>query len=147
MICGSQIAAALPVQLAAGRSSQHGLEVESSVEAHLLEQVGAADGGVERRQAERGEQDLEIAGELLEEAGDVLGLAAEFRAQIGPLCGDASRTGVEVTLAGHVAAERYEDGGAEGIFVGSEERGDEYVAGSAEASIAAQADAAAKSIS
>ena len=111
---------ALPMRLAARRSCQEGRQVQSAVEADLFEQIGAADGGFERGQAELREQDLQVAGELFEEADDVLGLAAELGAQLGRLRGDAGGTGVEVALPGHVAAESDENRGAEGVLVGSE---------------------------
>ena len=76
----------------------------------------------------------------------MLGTAAKFGAEIGALRGDAGGAGVEMALPGHVAAERDENRGAEGVLVGSEERGDEDVAGGAEASVAAETDAAAQAI-
>ena len=85
-------------------------------------------------------------GQLLEEADDVLGLAAELGAQLGLLRGDAGGTGIEVALPRHVAAERDEHRGAEGVFVGAEHRGDDDVARGAQAAVAAQAHAAAQTI-
>ena len=85
-------------------------------------------------------------GELFEEADDVLRLAAELGAQLGLLRGDAGGTGVEVTLPRHVAAERDQHRGAEGVFVRAEHRGDEDVARGAQAAVAAQTHAAAQTI-
>ena len=86
------------------------------------------------------------AGQLLEEADKVLGLATELGAQLGPLGGDAGGTGVEVTLARHVASESDEHRGAEGELVGAEKRRDDNVACRAQAAIGAQTHAAAQAV-
>ena len=125
---------------------ENGLEIEAGVEADLLEQIGAAGGGRERWQAEFGKKLAYFFSKFVEEAYNVLGLAAELGAQVRPLRGDARWTGVEVTLACHVATERDEDGGAESKFIGTEQCGDDDVARSAETAVGAQADAAAKTI-
>ena len=123
-----------------------GFKIEAGVPADLFQQIGAAGGGRQRRQAELGEQLADFGGEFVEEAHDVLGLAAELGAQFGTLRGDAGGTGVEVALARHVAAERDQDGGAEGEFVGAEQRGDDDVARGAQAAVGAQTDAAAQAV-
>ncbi len=76
----------------------------------------------------------------------VLGLAAELRAQLWLLCRDACRTGVEMALARHVAAQRNQHSGTERKFVSAEQRGDENVAGGGEPAIGAQTHAATQSI-
>lgn len=123
-----------------------GCQVQGTVEADLFEEIGPANGGFERGQAELREQDLQVAGELFEETGYVLGPAAEFGAQLGLLRGYAGGTGIEVALPGHVAAKSDENRGAEGVLVGSEQSGDDDVAGGAKASVATQADAAPQTI-
>ena len=74
------------------------------------------------------------------------GLAAKLGAQLRFLRGNARRTGVEVALAGHIAAKSHEDRGAKGIFIRAEQGGDEDVARRAQAAIAAQAYASAEAI-
>ena len=76
----------------------------------------------------------------------MFGLTAEFGAQIGALRGDAGGTGIEMALTRHVAAESYENRGAEGEFVGAEHRCHDDIARGAQASIGAQADSPAKTI-
>ena len=51
-----------------------------------------------------------------------------------------------MALASHVAAESDENRSAEGVLVGSEQSGDDDVAGGAKASVATQADTAAQTI-
>ena len=151
MFFGAVVAAALPADGAAGLlgdrgGAEDGLEIEAGVGADLLEQIGAAGGRGERGQAELGEQLADFGGEFVEEAHDVFGFAAEFGAEFGPLRGDAGGTGVEMTLARHVAAERDQDRGAEGEFVGAEESGDDDVARGAQAAVGAQTHAAAEAV-
>ena len=105
-----------------------GRKIELAVVTDLLEQIGASDGSLQARQAEFGEQSLQVFSDVHEEANDVLGLAAELGAQLGLLRGDAGRAGVEMTLARHVASESDQHGRAEGEFVGTEQCRDEDVA-------------------
>ena len=146
MIGGAAVALALPAYMPFTSRRQQRAEVESAGGAHLLQQIDAPDRCLERGQAERGQQHLQVAGELLEKADNVRRLAAEFRAQIGSLRGNARRTGVEVTLARHVAAQRHQHRGAKGEFVGAQQRGDQHIAASAQSAIATQAHASAQAV-
>ncbi len=98
------------------------------------------------REAQAREHAAQIAGQSFEEADDVLRLAAELRTQLWLLRGDAGRTGVEVTLPRHVAADRDQHRGAEGVFVRAEHRGDQDIARRLQAAIAAQTHAAAQAV-
>ena len=51
------------------------------------------------------------------------------------------RTGVEVTLSRHVAAQRHQHRRAKGKFVGAQEGGDQHIAAGPQTAIAAQAHA------
>ena len=77
---------------------------------------------------------------------DLLGRAGELRAQILALGRDAGRAGVEVALAGHVAAERDERHRAEAELLGAQQRRDEQVAAGLEATVGAQHDAVAEAV-
>ena len=76
----------------------------------------------------------------------MLGLAAELGTQVRPLRRNARRTGVEMTLACHVATEGDEDRGAKGEFVGAKQCRDHDIARRAETAVGAQTDAAAQAI-
>src|SRR5258707_315739 len=89
MIAGTAVALALPAYMPVASGSQQSAQVESSDGAYLLEKIGAPDGSLQRGQAERGEQGLDVTRELLEEADNIGRFAAELRAQIGPLGRDA----------------------------------------------------------
>ena len=80
----------------------------------------------------------EVLRESDREAFDVLGCAGELGPQVLALGGDAGRAGVEVALAGHVAAERDERGGPERELLGAEQRRDEQVAPGLEAAVRPQ---------
>ena len=54
---------------------------------------------------------------------DLLRRSGELRPEVLPLGGDPGRAGVEVALAGHVAADRHEHRGPERELLGAEERG------------------------
>ena len=112
--------------------------------AALAQQVGAADGLVERAQAERREDLAQLLGDVQEVRDDLLGRAREAPAQLGILRGDAHRAGVEVADAHHDAARRDQRCGREGELLGAEQRRDEHVASRAERAVDLQADAAAQ---
>ena len=81
-----------------------------------------------------------------EEPLDHLGRAGELGAQVLALRGDAGRTGVEVALARHVAADRDERRGPEPELLGAEQRRDEQVAAGLQAAVGAQRDAVAQAV-
>ena len=87
-----------------------------------------ADRLVERAEAELGEVLAHLLGDELEEVHDELRLAAEARAQLGVLGGDADRAGVEVADAHHDAARDDERRGREAELLGAEQRADDDVA-------------------
>ena len=109
----------------------------------------AAAGGSRRRSRRRiGRRPpparADVLGDGREVAHDVLGRARELGAQVLALGGDAGRTGVEVALAGHVAADRHERRRPERELLGAEERGDEHVTTGLQAAVGAQGDAVAQ---
>jgi len=75
---------------------------------------------------------------------DHFGLAVEAEAQRFVLRGNANGAGVEMTLAGHDAADGDKGRGAEAEFVGAEDGANENVAGEAEAAVDAERNAGAK---
>ena len=93
-----------------------------------VEQVDAADGLVDRAQAQGGEELAHLLGDELEEGHDVLGLAGEPLAQLGVLGGHAHRAGVQVAHAHHDAALDHQRGGGEAELLGAEQRRDDDVA-------------------
>jgi hypothetical protein len=76
----------------------------------------------------------------------VLRTPLELRAQVFSLRGDSGGAGVEVTLPGHIAAERDEKAGAETELFSAEQRRDDDVAAAAQASVGAQGDALAQPV-
>jgi hypothetical protein len=148
---GAVIALPLPPDGAAsfgsdGGSGENRLEIETSVEANLFEKISSADCILQRRQTEFGEELADFFGEFIAEADNVLGLAAEFRAKVRALRGDAGGARIEVALAGHVATERDENSGPEGVFVCAEESRNDDIAGGAKASVGTQTDAPAETV-
>ena len=93
-----------------------------------VEQVDAADGLVQRAQAERGQELAHLLGDVLEEGLDELGLAAELGPQRRVLGGDPDRAGVEVADAHHDAARHHERRRGEAVLLGAEQRADDDVA-------------------
>src|SRR5208283_917678 len=116
------------MQRAVANRGEHRPQIEFSIMANLFQEIGAADGRLERRQSKLCQQALKIFGKIEEETHDVLGLAAEFGAQLRPLCSNASGTGVEVALARHVTANRNQHSGTEGKLISAEESGDQDIA-------------------
>ena len=143
---GRMLRSSLPSAGGHRRAAQAVVQVELAVEADLLKQIGAADGRSSEGRPSSASMTLQVSGELLEETDKVFGLATELGAQLGLLRGDAGGTGVEMTLARHVATERDEHRGAEGELVGAEQRGDDDVTCRAQAAIGAQAHAAAQAV-
>ena len=93
-----------------------------------LEQVGAADHVGEAPHPERGHDAPDLLGHEHHVGDDVLGGAAEARAQLGILGGDPDRAGVEVADPHHDAAHRDQRRGREAELVGAEQRPDDDVA-------------------
>ena len=98
----------------------------------------------DRPRADRRQLAAEVLGDRGEEADDVVGRARELGPQVLALGGDPGRTGVEMALAGHVAADRDERRGPERELLGAEQRGDEQVAAGLEPAVGAQRDAVAQ---
>ena len=82
----------------------------------------------------------EVLGDRGEEADHVVGRAGELGPQVVALGGDPGRTGIEVALAGHVAADRDERRRPEREFLRPEERRDDQVAPGLEPAVGAQHD-------
>ena len=103
--------------------------------APLAEQVGAADGLVERPEAEPREQLAHLESDEPEVRLDHLGRARELRAQLRPLARDPDRARVEVARAHHQAALGDEQRRAERELVRAEQRRDDDVAPGLEAAV------------
>ncbi len=86
----------------------------------------------------------QVLGDRKEERLDHLGRAPELGPQVLALRGDAGRTGVEVALARHVAADRDQRRRPEGELLGTEQRRDQQVPPGLEAAVGAQRDAVAE---
>ena len=86
----------------------------------------------------------QVLGDRKEERLDHLGRARELGPQVLALRGDAGRTGVEVALARHVAADRDQRRRPEGELLGTEQRRDQQVPPGLEAAVGAQRDAVAE---
>ena len=99
-----------------------------------------ADDLADRPRTDRGQLATEVLGDRREVADDGVGRAGELGAEVLALGGDAGRTGVEVTLAGHVAADRDERRGPERELLGAEQGGDEQVAPGLEAAVGPERD-------
>ena len=76
----------------------------------------------------------------------ISGVPVNFAAQVLLLGGDAGRAGVEVALAGHVAADRDQHRRAEAELLGAEQRRDDHVLRRLEAAVGAQPDARAEAV-
>ena len=94
--------------------------------------------------AHGGQLASDVLGDGGEVAHDVIGRAGELGPQVLALGGDARRTGVEMALAGHVAADGDKGGGAEGELLGAEQRRDEDVPAGLEPAVRTQRDAVAQ---
>ncbi len=112
----------------------------------LPEALHAADGFVHRSQTERGQQPADLLGDEQQVRGHHLRCALVLGAQIGSLGGDPYRTRVAVAGAHHDAALGEQDGCAEGVLVGAEERGDDDVATGLEPAVHADADPVAQAL-
>ena len=97
-----------------------------------------------RRKPEFGHDLPRFLGHHEQVVHDVLGLARELLAQHRVLRGDADRTGVQVALAHHDAAQRDQRGGRESHFLGAQQRRDDDVAARADAAVRLQHHAAAQ---
>ena len=84
------------------------------------EQIGAADDLVQRAGAERGQLLADCFRQKHEIGDDLIRGAGELGAQFFTLGGDSGRAGVEVALAGHVAADGDQHRGSEPEFLGAE---------------------------
>ena len=135
-----------PVQRAIAVGSEQGLQVQLPIPADLLQQVGASDRRLQRRQTQIGEQALQVFREIEEEAHHIFRLAAELRAQFRTLGGNSGGAGIEVALPRHVAAQRYQYRRAEGKFVGAQQRRDEHIARGGDASVHPQPHPAAQAV-
>src|SRR5882757_4728410 len=89
---------------------------------------------------------LQVGRKLLKEADDMLGLAAELCPQLRLLSSDAGRTGVQVALPSHVAAQHDQHRGSEGELVSSEQCRNQDIACSSKAAVGAQTDASTHSV-
>ena len=74
----------------------------------------------------------------------MLGLPSEFLAQLGILCGNAHRAGIQVAFAQHDAPHRNQRRGGESEFFGSEQRGNDDVATGLQLAVGLHANAAAQ---
>ncbi len=95
-------------------------QVDAVEHVRLPQQIDPADGFLDRAQAQAGQQLTDLLGEMDEEPDDLVRCALELGAQILALGGDASRAGVQVALASHVATDGDQAGSAEAIFFGAQ---------------------------
>ncbi len=114
--------------------------------ADLAQQVGAADGLLQRAQAQRGQDLAHLLGDEAHQVDDLLGRAGEALAQVGALGADADRAGVGVALADQDAAHGDQRQGADAVLLGTEQGGDDDVAAGLDAAVGAQGDAVAQPV-
>ena len=111
------------------------------------QQIGATDNLVDRTSAERGQLFANRLRQMSwKYADDLIRGAGELGAQILALGRDAGRAGVEVALAGHVAADGHQHRRAEPELLGAEHRRHDHVLGGLDSAVGAQPDARAQSI-
>ena len=114
--------------------------------ADLAQEIGAADGLLQRAQAQ-GRQDLaHLLGDEAHQVDDLLGPAGEALAQVGALGADADRAGVGVALADQDAAHGDQGQGADAVLLGPQQGGDDHVAAGLDAAVGAQGDAVAQAV-
>ena len=94
---------------------------------------------------EVGEASADFFGESAKIGDDHFRLAFEAHSERFVLRGDANRTGVQVTLARHDAADGNERGGPEIKFVGAQDRSHQNVTGKAHAAVDTQTHAGTQS--
>ena len=104
------------------------------------EPAALADDLADRSCPERGKLEPEVLGDRQREPLDLLGCAGELGPEVRALGGDPGRTGVEVALAGHVAAERDERRRPEPELLGAEQRGDEQIPADLQAAVGPEDD-------
>ncbi len=111
-----------------------------------VEELGVADGLLDRAEAQLGEDLAHLLRDVLEEVDDELGLAGEAVAQDRVLGGDADWAGVQVADAHHDAAGDDERRGRETELLGAEQRGDDHVAAGLELAVGLDDDPVAQPI-
>ena len=112
----------------------------------LAEQVGAADGLVERPEAEAGEALAHLERDEAQVRLHHLRCPRELRAELGALARDPDRARVEVARAHHQAALGEEERGPERELVCAQERCEDDVAARLEATVDTDAHAAAEAV-
>src|SRR5260370_21120346 len=85
---------------------------------------------------------LQVRSQLFKEAHHMLRLAAELRPQLRLLRSNSSRTGIEMALTRHIATQRYQHCGAEGVLIRTQQSRDQNVTRSRQTAIRAQTDTA-----
>ena len=120
-------------------------EVEPRVR-NLCQQFDAPDYLLEAARAQACQVLADLTRDEEQVIDDVLRPSFEFGAKVFALRGDARRTGVQVALPRHVAAQGDQDAGAEAKLLSAKRRGDDDVAASAEAAIRAKGDALAQAV-
>ena len=112
----------------------------------LAQQVGAADGLLQRAQAQRRQDLAHLLGDEAHQVDDLLRRAGEALAQVGALGADADRAGVGVALADQDAAHGDQGQRADAVLLGPEQGGDDDVAAGLDAAVGAQGDAVAQAV-
>ena len=111
------------------------------------QQVHPADDVVQAGVAQDGQDVAHLLGHEGEVVDDHLRRAAKAPLdEVLALRGDAGGTGVEVALAGHVAAQGDDGRRAEAELLGAQHRGHHHVAAGLDAAVGAQADATAQAV-
>ena len=108
--------------------------------ADLLEQVGAADGFIERLQAKRGEDLANVFGDEAHKVDHLVRVAREVRAQGFVLRTHAHRTGVGMALAHHDAAHGDERRRTDPVFLRAQHGRNHNIPARAQAAICPQCD-------
>src|SRR5579875_1463979 len=112
----------------------------------ILQEVRAANQVIQARKAQLSQQFTHLFGDEGQEVDEILWLAGEFGAQVFALRGNASGTGVEVTLTRHVAAQRDEGRRTETNLFSPQHGSDDHVPTRLEATIRAHFDALAQAV-
>src|SRR5260221_673828 len=103
------------------RDGDGGPEVGRRAADRTQDAATLADHLADRTGPDRGELVPQVLRERRHESLDLLRRAGELGAEVVALGGDPRRTGIEVALPGHVAADGHERGGPERELLGAEE--------------------------
>src|SRR5260221_13298074 len=145
---GGRLVTRTVAEVRRSRRCEHGVESQGrglgARDGAYPEELTAADDFAQRSRAEACQDLPRLLRHGSEEADDVFRRAAELRAEVVALRGDAGRAGVEMALPRHNASCCDERSGAEAEFLRSEKCGQDYVPSRLEAAVHLQAHALAQ---